>query len=106
MVLEQQSMTRIFRWNGDYFGFIHNGTLFDSGSRYLGCIDDGRVWKADGTYFGQLIEDNYILMNTMMLQPMPRMPRMPPMPPMPPMPSMNRMGRMPRLGWFDALDHT
>jgi hypothetical protein len=98
---EIESMTPIFRWNGEYVGFIHNGTLFDSSSRYLGWIDEGHAWKADGRYLGQLTEDNYILRNVMLLPPMPRMP---PLPPMPPMPPMNRMGRMPRVGWMDALD--
>ncbi len=98
-------MTPIFRWNGEYFGFISNGYVFREDSEYLGWLeDDGSAWGTDGTYLGELVNDNYILRNTSRMQPMSRMARMRPMTPMSPMRRMNRMGKMSRMGWADALD--
>ncbi len=98
-------MTHIFRWSGEYFGFISNGNLFSSSSEYLGWIKKaGSVWKNDGSYLGELVEDNYILRNTSRMKPMASMPKMTPMSLMAPMPPMDRMGRMGRMGWVDALD--
>ena len=42
----------IFRWNGEYFGFVHRWRLFDSRSYYLGWVDEGEVWRRDGTFLG------------------------------------------------------
>lgn len=54
----------IYRWNGEYFGFLYNGRLFDKYSTYLGWIDENEVWKKDGTYIGEIIDGNYILRRT------------------------------------------
>ena len=98
-------MTHIFWWNGEYFGFISNGHLFNATSEYLGWIEgDGSVWRSDGSHLGELVEKNYVLRNTSRMQPMSRMSRMTPMSPMSPMPPINRMGKMGRMGWVDALD--
>src|ERR1700738_664244 len=44
-------MSAIFRWNGQYFGFITNGRIFDAKSNYLGWIEsDESVWRSDGHY--------------------------------------------------------
>jgi hypothetical protein len=92
----------VFKWNGQYVGFIHNGNLPDLNSRYLGWMEeDGQVWNANGSYLGQVIEGSYILRNATMFPPMPRMP---PLPPLPPLPPMRRMPRMPLMGWVDALE--
>jgi hypothetical protein len=56
----------IYRWNGEYFGFLYNGRLFDKYSTYLGWVDENEVWKKDGTYFGEIIEGSYILRRTSM----------------------------------------
>jgi len=40
----------IYRWNGEYFGFIYNDRLFDKKSNYLGWIDGNEVWRKNGTY--------------------------------------------------------
>jgi len=54
----------IYRWNGQYFGFIYNKRLFDKFSRYLGWIDENEVWDKEGTYLGEIIDENYILRST------------------------------------------
>ena len=97
--------TPIFRWNGEYFGFIHNGHFFDAGSNYLGWVEeDGSVWNEDGTYLGELAERNYILRNTMKMEPIPKIPKIPPIPPIPPIPKINKIGKIGKLGWEDALN--
>jgi hypothetical protein len=72
-------MMHIFRWNGEYFGFISNGHLFSAKSEYLAWVEnDGSVWRSDESYLGELVEKNYILRNTSHMQPMSRMARMSP----------------------------
>jgi hypothetical protein len=51
----------IFRWNGEHFGFIHRWRLFDSRSYYLGWVDEGEVWRRDGTFLGELVDGCYVL---------------------------------------------
>lgn len=97
--------TPIFRWSGEYFGFINNGHFFDSSSNYLGWVEnDGSVWSRHGTLLGQVTDGNYILRNTSRIPPIPKIPRIPPIPPIPPIPSINRIGKIGRIGWNDALD--
>lgn len=95
----------IFRWSGEYFGFIDNGYLFDSHSNYLGWAEsDGSVWNEDGTYLGEMVEDSYILRNITMYEPIARIPKIPPISPIPPIPPFNRYGNYAMYGWQDALD--
>ena len=99
------SKTPIYRWSGEYFGFIYNGKFFDADSNYLCWIDDeNRVWRADGTFLGEIVDDNYILRQTTKVEPVPRVPKLPPVPPVPPVPRVGRVGRVPKVGWKDALD--
>lgn len=98
-------MDRIFKWNGQYLGFVRNGSLFDDQSRYLGWIEqDGSVWHSNGRYAGELVDGDYILRNSMRMEPMARMPKMSPTAPMAPMAPMPRMPKMPRAGWVDPFD--
>jgi len=98
-------MNHLFKWNGQHLGFTSNGFLFDPSSKYIGWIEqDGSVWSENGEYIGELVEGQYILRNSMKMEPTPRMPKTPPMPQMPPMPPMPRMPRMPRMGWEDPFD--
>lgn len=63
-------MTPIYRWNGEYFGFIKNGRLFNAASQYLGWVtEDGRVWRKNGTFLGEVESDYYILKRTSMATP-------------------------------------
>jgi hypothetical protein len=98
-------ITPLFRWNGDYAGFVHNGHVFDSKSTYRGWIEtDGQVWRHDGRYVGQFTDGNYILKNAMTIDPIPRIPRIAPIPPIPPIPTINRIGKVEKIGWNDAFD--
>ena len=94
----------IFKWSGEYVGFISNDYLFDAESNYLGWIEeDGRVWRDDGEFLGNLTDDNYILRSESHVTPIPRIPRVPPIPPVPPVPCVDRVGRIDRIGWEDAV---
>jgi len=97
-------VTAIFRWTGEYFGFIVNKNLLDINGTYLGWIEDDQVWGSDVVYLGEVVEENYILRRAVMIPRIPRIPRIPPIPPIPPIPEIDRIGRVPRVGWVDALD--
>lgn len=98
-------MQHIFKLSGQHVGFLKDGYVFDTTSRYLGWVEkDGTVWTPNGTYVGELVDGAYILRNGTKMQPMPKMPKMFPMTPMPPMAAMARMPRLPQMGWIDAID--
>jgi len=98
-------MTRIFRWNGEYFGFITNQRFFDANSNYLGWVDDdGSVWKRDGHFLGEIVDENYVLRRHTMTEPAVRAQRAAPATPPTPAYPANRASRAQRAGWFDPLD--
>ncbi len=98
-------MTPIYRWNGEYFGFISNSRLFDATSRYLGWVtDDDRVWRRNGIFLGEIENDNYILRRTSMATPATRATRATPSTPAIPARRANRAARASRAGRNDALD--
>jgi hypothetical protein len=96
----------IFRWNGEHFGFIHRWRLFDSRSYYLGWVDEGEVWRRDGTYLGELVDGCYVLRRRRNAAP--RSPRVPidppPPPPLAPPSWAPKPFKKSRAGWEDALD--
>jgi hypothetical protein len=60
----------IYRRSGDYFGFIKSNRLFNANSDYLGWItEDGRVWRADGSFLGELVDNHYIMRRRSMATP-------------------------------------
>jgi len=96
----------IFRWNGEHLGFIHRWRLFDLRSYYLGWVDEGEVWRRDGTYLGELVDGCYVLRRRNAAPRSPRVPIEQPSLPAPPSPWSwtLRPHRKPRAGWADALD--
>ncbi|OCH42338.1 4-fold beta flower protein [Aliivibrio fischeri] len=89
-------MTPIYRWNGQCFGFIKNDRLFSASSQYLGWVtEDGRVWRRNGAFLGEVENENYILRRTSMATPatLATPPR-----------RANRADKASRVGQFDALD--
>jgi len=95
----------IYRWSGEYFGFIAGDILWSMAPRYLGWIEANDVWRADGWYLGELVEGNYILRNTVRAQRASSAPRATPASPAPRTHPANRAGRTARAGWEDALEH-
>lgn len=98
-------MTPIFKWNGQYFGFIREENVFSADGVYLGWIEDDQVWSRDGEYLGEVVEEHYILKRTNMLPPLPKTPRIPPMRPIRPGQEISRPGRLLKTGWVDVLEN-
>lgn len=98
-------MTAIYRWNGEYFGFLKRDRLFNAVGDYLGWVtEDGRVWRADGSFLGEICNENYILRKTNQVTPVKRVARVRPVKPVPPVRQVNRVGRVRKVGWVDALN--
>jgi hypothetical protein len=98
-------VTYIFRWSGQYFGFLDGGFLYDAAGNYIGWVaGDGNVFRADGSYLGELVEDEYVLRSPFATVPANRPPMSPPMTPTLPVPPTNRPPRAQRPGYADALD--
>jgi hypothetical protein len=65
MIVWRVWMTQaVYRWYGEYFGFIWMDRLFDKSGNYVAWIDGKEVWKKDGTYLGELVENRYVLRAT------------------------------------------
>ena len=95
--------TPMFRWSGEYFGFVQNNALFAADGTYIAWIEGNTVWKKDGTFCGQVVEQNYVLKRHMKLDPLARMPRTPPGPPITPIPWSKRPARVLESDSVDAL---
>jgi hypothetical protein len=94
----------IFRWNGQYYGFMSNGYLLDATGSYRGWIDgNGTVWQANGKFLGDLVGGEYVLLQQSMKRAsQPK--RLSPSPvALPPRPE-DRPARAPRAGYVDGLD--
>lgn len=94
----------IYKWNGEYFGFISGDNLFDTNSNWIGWIEDKGAWRANGEFLGEIYDNNYILRNRTKAQPLPKPPHNPPICPIPPVPSIKRDKREPLAGLYDALE--
>jgi hypothetical protein len=77
-------MKYIYKWSGKYFGFISGDNFFDASSNWIGWIEDGKVWRSNGKFLGEIYNDNYILRKTTIVLPIPKIPRISPIPPVPP----------------------
>ena len=94
----------IFRWEGEYYGFLCQGRLYDRQGMYQGWLDSKRqVWRWDGSHLGELKHENYILRNLHRPEADPKFPKPYPHPPLPPEPRKNRPPKPPLTGWADAL---
>jgi hypothetical protein len=98
-------MTSIFRWNGTYFGFLSGPYLFDAGANYLGWrSEDGKVWRHDGSFLGEIVDEHYILRKAGASPPSNRSARSRPSTPSTPSRTSSRSARSARSGWTDALN--
>ncbi|HJZ59349.1 MAG TPA: hypothetical protein VKE74_30670 [Gemmataceae bacterium] len=99
-------MRLIYRWSGEYFGFLSNaGDLFDAAGRYLGWVAaNGMVRDAEGAYLGQLLEGGYVIRELNGTTPMRLVPRAPQSSPSPPEPGAPRSPRLKRPTHIDSLD--
>ena len=95
----------LYHVSGLYFGFIRNGTIYDSDGCYLGWVEaDGSAWRRDGRYIGELDRAGYLLRD---LSRPAHEPRTPPRAPMPDLSlevrSSHRGSYTPPSGSIDAL---
>lgn len=98
-------MTPLYTWSGQYCAFIRNGRIFDQHSDYLRWVtEDGKAWRRDGNFWGELVDENYILRRSSMAIPAWRSVRTTPARPATPAAKVNRVGRVPRAGRVDALE--
>ena len=67
-------------------------------------VYEGEVWRRDGTFLGESVEDSYVLRRRDAALRSPRVPIDSPSPPAPPSPWAPRPFRKPRAGCEDALD--
>ncbi len=94
----------IFKWSGVYAGFFKNDRLFDRTGRYLGWRDThDSVWKYDGEWLGQVVEQNYLARDLRALSQR-RPPQVPSVSALPPMPPASRVARAVRPGCCDPLE--
>lgn len=94
----------LFCWSGLFAGSLVEGFLFDARGVYLGWEDaSGRLWRRDGTYLGERIEQDYVMRRDGFAAPVPLPRRVPPVIPDLPAPPANRAAKPPRPGWSDAL---
>ncbi|WP_024773027.1 4-fold beta flower protein [Aquimarina macrocephali] len=92
----------IYKWSGNYWGFIYNNRVFNKDAKYKGWVDDeNRAWNSDGKYIGEIVSENYILRRNSKMQPMDKIPKIPPIPPIP---KIDRIGKINKMGWTDVLD--
>lgn len=97
-------MTSIYRWNGTYFGYLNNKSLFNAKSTYLGWVEeDGRVWRENGTYLGDITNVNFILRKTSLDTPLHVAARGAPLPHAPQLRRAYRACKAPMSGYVDAL---
>jgi hypothetical protein len=94
----------IFRWNGQYFGFMSNGYLMDSSGTYRGWIEhDGTVWGPNGNFLGELVGGEYVLLQQSVKRAT-KPKRFTPTPVTIPPREENRKARSARPGYVDGLD--
>jgi len=62
------------------------------------------AWRADGSFLGEIVDNNYIMRRENMVEPLPKIPKIPPIHPIPPISRIDKIGRIPRIGWKDVLD--
>jgi hypothetical protein len=97
-------MQPIFRWGGQYFGFVTNGYLFDAASNYCGWINsDGTVWRSDGRFLGELVGGEYVLLQESNIQSKRERRLQPATPSEPLIRPADREPRTPREGYVDGL---
>jgi hypothetical protein len=102
---DRNAYTSIFKWSGEYSGFILDGHVFDARSHYLGWVDeDGTVWHRTGRYVGEVVEENYILRNTSQAPRAARAALVTPAAPASPAAPARRAALGQKAGWVDAWD--
>jgi hypothetical protein len=68
----------LYKYNGQYWGFILKGRIYNKYGKYFGWIDKkNKCWNEDGDYIGELVEDKYIIQKNIYTEPISRIPKIP-----------------------------
>jgi len=95
--------TTIFRWDGAYWGFLADDTLYDRHGRHVGWLEKADVFDRSGRFMGELRDGHYVLRDRLRAVPVHRNPRPAVAYPVPPAPVPDRKAREPLDDCTDAL---
>jgi hypothetical protein len=98
----------VFRWSGQYWGFVEDDRLFDRYGReagWLACAPErpADVFDLAGHFLGELVDGRHVLRYTLRPAPIQRGPRPGGVHPAPPDPWPDLDPRDPCENWSDAL---
>lgn len=93
----------LFKTNGLYTGFIHDGNIFSRDGVYIGWLDGKYVWDSAGNFRGELHDDKFILKNQLIIPASSRPSKAPPLVPQLPNPAPNILPYVPPVGFTDAF---
>jgi hypothetical protein len=98
----------VFRWSGQYWGFVEHDRLYDRYGREAGWLMrlPGRppdVFDLGGRFLGQLVDDRHVLRHGLRAEPVHRAPRPGALHPAPPDAWPDLDPRDPRDDWAEAL---
>jgi hypothetical protein len=109
-----EAMTPLFRWSGQYWGFLLDDQVHDRYGRHVGWVERAPerppftgsrldVYDLSGRFLGEVRERHWVLRHALRAEPIHRAPRpaVPCLAPLEPPPS--RDAREPRDDWSDAL---
>lgn len=101
----ETAIIHMFCWSGLFAGYLVEDFLFDVNGVYLGWEDaSGRLWRRDGSYLGDRVDQQYVMRRDGFATPVPLPRRVPPVIPDLPARPANRVARPPQPGWTDALE--
>jgi hypothetical protein len=100
--------TPLFRWAGQYWGFLAGDRLHDRHGRHVGWVEPRpgqppEVYHLSGHFLGELVDHHYVLRHVTGAEPSGRGSRAPVPCATPPDPEPARDPRDPRDDWVDAL---
>lgn len=95
----------LYKYNGEYWGFIYKNCIFDKYSKYFGWVDKkNKCWNVDGDYIGNLVEDKYITQKNIYTEPIGKIPKMPRIEPTKIAPQPNISPKMVSINYYDVLE--
>jgi hypothetical protein len=95
--------TAVFRWAGQYWGFLGDGVLYDRYGRQVGWREGADVFRLDGRFLGEVVDAHYVMRDRLREQPIHRAPRPGMRWPAPPLAAPDRAARDSLDDWADAL---
>jgi hypothetical protein len=95
----------LYKYNGEYWGFIYKGRIYNKDSKYFGWIDKkNRCWGIDGDYLGELEGDKHIIKKNIYTDPIGRIPKIPKVDPARISDRPNIKAKMLTTNYYDVLE--